>query len=98
MAEAWKGGTIVKGHGGFYFVESGGQIYTCRLRGKLKRQPGGILVGDKVSFFHPLLGREGAVEAILPRQNQLLRPKIADVRAGGVRIFAAATPARIGYC
>lgn len=90
MAEAWKEGTIVKGHGGFYFVESGGQIYTCRLRGKLKRQPGGILVGDRVSFL-PLPGREGAVEAILPRQNQLLRPKIANVEQA-VLIFAAATP------
>jgi len=88
-----KQGIILKGLGGFYFVvdqNAQDQVYTCRLRGKLRRHDGGVLVGDRV-LFAPLNEAEGVVEEILPRQNQLIRPKVANIEQA-VLIFAAASP------
>ncbi|MBQ3180764.1 MAG: ribosome small subunit-dependent GTPase A [Firmicutes bacterium] len=75
-------GVLLKAFGGFYFVESAGQTYAWSLRGRLKqvlkKQPLGLLAGDEV-LFEPLSDTEGVVEALQPRRNHLIRPKIANV-------------------
>ncbi|MFW6262754.1 MAG: ribosome small subunit-dependent GTPase A, partial [Thermotogota bacterium] len=52
--------------------------YTCTLRGKFKKQGIRPVVGDVVEYigFQDMKGR---IENILPRKNQLDRPKIANI-------------------
>ena len=83
-------GIIVKAIGGFYYVNDGSKTFTCKIRGKLKRRDGGIMVGDKVDF-EILNGEQGVVEDILPRRNSMIRPKIANVNQGLI-ILAAQDP------
>lgn len=69
-------GLVIKLYGGFYYVQdSQGQVYECRLRGKLRQQ---VLGGDRVRITILEEGR-GILENILPRRNQLYRPRIANV-------------------
>lgn len=84
-------GIIVKAIGGFYFVNDGDKTYSCKIRGKLKRKDGGIMVGDDVEF-QILNAEQGVVEDILPRRNSMIRPKIANVNQGLI-ILAAQDPA-----
>lgn len=69
-------GLVVKNYSGFYYVkDQEGVVHTCKPRGKLKTQ---ILSGDKVKFT-PLEDQQGVLEDVLPRRNQLERPRIANV-------------------
>ena len=43
-------GTIVKGIGGFYYVDTGQNIYECRARGKFRKDNIVPLVGDIVDI------------------------------------------------
>lgn len=74
-------GSIVKGVGGFYEVCGEGARYTCRARGRFRREGLTPCVGDEVEFT-PNQGEElGFVDAILPRRNVLRRPPVANVDA-----------------
>jgi len=76
MASENQEGLVIKLYGGFYYVQnSRGLVYECRLRGKL-REP--VLGGDRVTITVLEEGR-GILESILPRRNQLYRPRIANV-------------------
>ena len=90
MSDKLLNGIIVKAFGGFYFVQVGNQVYTCSLRGRLKKAEAGVLVGDKV-LMQALGNGEGVVEEILPRQNQLLRPKAANIEQA-VLVIAVRDP------
>ena len=69
-------GLVLKNYGGFYYVQdSEKNIYECKLRGKIKQQ---VISGDKV-IFTPLENGKGILESILPRDNELLRPRVANV-------------------
>ncbi len=73
-----KQGILLKSYGGFYFVWVAGEEYTCAIRGKLRKDPGGIIVGDMVHIS--VTGdHAGVIEEILPRRNRLLRPKVANI-------------------
>jgi len=71
-------GTIVKALSGFYYVHSAGQLFTCRARGKFRHGKLSPLVGDRVRFTE-LEDHTGAVDEILPRVNQFVRPAVANV-------------------
>ncbi|MFH1879755.1 MAG: ribosome small subunit-dependent GTPase A [Bacillota bacterium] len=79
MADGMRG-VIVKGIGGFYYVHAGnGQVYTLRARGVFRRQKITPLIGDAVTFT-PVEGEEeGWIDQILPRQNVMIRPPVANV-------------------
>lgn len=62
----------------FFDVAEEGAKRRCRARGMVKRESGGILVGDRVTYS-PLGVDEGVIEKVLPRTTQLLRPPIANV-------------------
>lgn len=69
-------GLVLKNYGGFYYVQdSFGDIYECKLRGKIKQA---VLTGDKV-LFTPLEQGQGILETVQPRRNELQRPRIANV-------------------
>lgn len=74
-------GVIVKGVGGLYYArgEEGG-THVLRARGIFRRRHITPMVGDRVRFT-PGQGEEhGWVEEILPRESQLVRPPVANVR------------------
>lgn len=86
-------GKIVKGISGFYYVHiAGSGIYECKAKGIFRNQNIKPLVGDNVEIA--ILNekeRTGNIEAILPRENELIRPAVANIQQALV-IFAAAKP------
>lgn len=69
-------GLVIKKYSGFYYVQVNKQdIYECKLRGKIKNL---ILTGDQV-IITALEDNKGVIENILPRKNELYRPRIANV-------------------
>jgi ribosome biogenesis GTPase len=79
-----RSGRIIKGVGGFYTVdeggEAGGRLWECRLRGRFRREKQEVLPGDLVAFdaVDEAQGK-GVVEEVLPRKNRLIRPPVANV-------------------
>jgi len=55
-----------------------GEEFLCKLRGKFKEQKIRPIVGDLVEY-RPILSKEGVIENILNRKNELPRPKIANI-------------------
>jgi len=69
-------GLVIRNYGGFYYVQDDlGTVHTCKVRGKLKEK---LLSGDRV-VFTGLESEQGILERILPRTNQLSRPRVANV-------------------
>ena len=71
-------GRIRKALSGFYYVDTGSEVLTCRARGKFRKEGISPLVGDRVEFT-PLSDGQGALEAVLPRKNQFQRPAVANI-------------------
>ena len=71
-------GIILKALSGFYYVDDGAQIVTCRGRGKHRHAKVSPLVGDFVEFT-PLGDGTGALDEILPRKNEFQRPAVANI-------------------
>jgi len=69
-------GLVFKNYSGFYYVQTlDGQVYECKIRGKLKET---VVSGDWVTFTTLDSGR-GIIENLQERKNLLYRPKIANV-------------------
>ena len=71
-------GTVVRSHGGHYYVERDGapdEVLDCGVRGRLKQEAAEsdlIAIGDRVRYT--LLGEgRGMVEEVLPRKSALSR-------------------------
>ncbi len=81
MENAAREGVIVKGVGGLYYArEQSGETHVLRAKGKFRRQRITPMVGDRVRFT-PGTGEEhGWVEEILPRESELIRPPVANIR------------------
>lgn len=60
-------GRIKKALSGFYYVDTGEGIVTCRARGRFRKEGVSPLVGDRVEIT--VSGTEGMVDAIEPRRN-----------------------------
>ena len=71
-------GRIQKALSGFYYVDTGVEVLTCRARGKFRKDGISPLVGDRVEV-RELGNGEGFVEAILPRKNAFTRPAVANI-------------------
>ncbi|MBQ6208005.1 MAG: ribosome small subunit-dependent GTPase A [Oscillospiraceae bacterium] len=83
-------GRIRKALSGFYYVESDGEILTCRARGKFRKDGVSPLVGDRVEV-RELEAGTGFVQRVLPRRNAFARPAVANVDQM-VMIASAAPP------
>lgn len=73
-----KEGKIVKGIGGFYYVETTDGIFECRARGKFRKDSIIPYVGDNVKISVEDDG-SGYVTEIFDRKNAFIRPPIANV-------------------
>ena len=71
-------GRIQKALSGFYYVDTGTEVLTCRARGTFRKDGVSPLVGDRVEV-RELGNGEGFVEAILPRKNAFTRPAVANI-------------------
>ena len=71
-------GRIQKALSGFYYVDTGNELLTCRARGKFRKDGISPLVGDLVEV-RELGNGEGFVEKILPRRNAFARPAVANI-------------------
>ena len=78
-------GRIIRSLSGFYEVQTAEGMVTCRARGSLRRTGETPLTGDMVEIS--VEKGKGMVEKILPRQNQFVRPAVANVDA--LVVFAA---------
>lgn len=71
-------GIIMKALSGFYYVKSNDHLYACKGRGVFRNQNITPLVGDKV-VFNVTENNEGYITEICPRQNELVRPPVANI-------------------
>ncbi|MBR5470521.1 MAG: ribosome small subunit-dependent GTPase A [Oscillibacter sp.] len=71
-------GRILKALSGFYYVDTGTELLTCRARGKFRKDGISPLVGDRVEV-RELGNGEGFLEKILPRRNAFTRPAVANI-------------------
>ncbi|MFC5401859.1 ribosome small subunit-dependent GTPase A [Cohnella soli] len=85
-------GLIVKALSGYYYVQddAGGEPVQCRGRGIFKKRGESPLVGDRVIYTETENG-EGAVERILPRSSELIRPPVANADLA-VLVFSVVRP------
>lgn len=85
-------GIILRGIGGFYYVcDETGAIHQLRAQAKIRRVRLTPLVGDRVEF-EPAKGEmDGWLKEILPRDNSLVRPSVANIDLI-VLVAAAASP------
>lgn len=86
-------GLIVKGIGGFYYVDAeNGSVYECRARGIFRKEKQKPAVGDNVSIsIIDEADKTGSLDVIHPRKTMLIRPMVANVTQA-VIVFAAAAP------
>jgi len=85
-------GTILKGIGGFYYIDTETGTYECRARGIFRKEGVKPTVGDKVGIS--ILDEEnkkGSLDTIFPRRNKLIRPRVSNVDQA-VIVFAAKSP------
>ncbi|GEO46750.1 ribosome small subunit-dependent GTPase A [Companilactobacillus kimchii] len=86
-----KTGRIIKSISGFYdvFDDESKEIIRTRARGNFRKRKIKPLVGDKVTF--DATGDLGYILEILPRENSLVRPPIANIDQAIV-VTSAAEP------
>ena len=86
-------GKIIKGIAGFYYVDIKDKgLYECKAKGVFRNRKIKPLVSDNVEF--DVLSEEeclGNIVEILPRENSLIRPAVANVDQAFV-IFAMENP------
>ena len=78
MAEKTLDGIIIKGIGGFYYIEAAGEIYECKARGAFRKKKISPLAGDKVTIT-VREGKENTIDEIKERKNFLQRPPVANI-------------------
>lgn len=86
-------GRIIKGIAGFYYVlDEENTLYECKAKGGFRNEHLKPLVGDRVSF-DILEGQDqkGNIREILPRQNTIIRPAVANID-GALVIFSMTRP------
>ena len=83
-------GIILKGIGGFYYVDTPEGLIECKARGKFRKTVGKPIVGDRVQLEVQPDGT-GYLMSIAPRRNSLIRPAVANLDLV-VAVASAAPP------
>lgn len=71
-------GCILKGIGGFYYVETSDGVFECKAKGKFRKDGIIPLAGDKVEIT-VRDSQENTIDTILERKNKLIRPPVANI-------------------
>ena len=73
-------GILLKGIGGFYYVDTKCGLYECKARGVFRKKGISPVVGDKVLIsVVSEENKKGSLDEIKERKNCLLRPVISNV-------------------
>lgn len=85
-------GTIIKGIGGFYYIDTKKGVYECRARGIFRKEGVKPIVGDHVEIsIIDETNKKGSLDVIRQRKTELIRPRVANVDQA-VIVFAAKSP------
>ena len=85
-------GRIMKGIGGFYYVDTEQGLYECRARGIFRKNKQTPLVGDRVKISVVEEEKKiGVVEEIDKRETELIRPPISNIEKALI-VFAVKNP------
>ncbi len=91
-------GRIIRGIAGFYYVQTDGLLYECKAKGLFRLDGIKPLVGDNCRIMpveesdpDPEALPVGNIVEILPRENSLLRPAVANVDQALI-VFAIRDP------
>lgn len=71
-------GRLMKGIGGFYYVETADGVFECKARGIFRKKKITPLVGDYVSITVNE-NAENTIDEISERKNSLVRPSLANL-------------------
>ncbi len=71
-------GIVIKGIGGFYYVEAAEQIYECKAKGAFRKDKITPVAGDMVEISVNESGYS-SIDRILERKNVLNRPPVANL-------------------
>lgn len=71
-------GLIIKGIGGFYYVETADGVFECKARGIFRKEKITPLVGDRVKISIND-NAENTIDIIEERKNFLVRPPLANI-------------------
>ena len=72
-------GVVIKGIGGFYFIDTGKEVFRAKGRGILKRNKSLIIIGDEVMATKPAPGDDGVIIELFPRKNYFSRPPVSNI-------------------
>lgn len=89
---------VIKTYNGFYYVldsshegmYSEEDLISCRVRGRLKRNKGAVVTGDRVEY-ELLPDGTGVIDTTLQRNSLLMRPAVANIDQV-IIVFAAREP------
>ena len=84
-------GKIIKGIAGFYYVQSEGKgLFACKAKGLFRNMGIKPLVGDNcVIRITDESAKEGNVEEILTRKNEIIRPACANIDEAVIVVSAS---------
>ncbi|HCJ91139.1 MAG TPA: ribosome small subunit-dependent GTPase A [Acidaminococcaceae bacterium] len=78
-----KEGRVLRSYSGYYYVACGDTVYTCKVRGHMKKERFSLCTGDLVRFDADDVpseeGAKGMITEVLPRRNHLTRPTVANM-------------------
>ena len=83
-------GLVLKNYNGYYYVKVEDDIFTCKVKGRMKQNRFSLATGDLVLLEAGKAG-EGMIKRVLPRKNFLPRPTMANLDLL-VATFACAAP------
>lgn len=73
-------GIVMKGIGGFYYVETANRLYECKARGIFRKEGKSPLPGDRVRIqVEDAQKALGTLVEIAKRKNALIRPAMANL-------------------
>lgn len=72
-------GIILKGIGGFYYVDTKEEVIQCRARGNFREEGITPLIGDRVRIRISKEDNNGYIDEIYPRKTSLKRPPVANI-------------------
>ncbi len=73
-----KEGIILKGIGGFYYVETDEGVFECKAKGKFRSKKISPLAGDRVTVT-VVNETDNTIDEIAQRKNALVRPPVANI-------------------
>ena len=85
-------GKIIRGIGGFYYINACNSIYECKAKGSFRKDGIRPLVGDDcIIDILDEKNRLANIISILPRHSEIIRPAVANVDQAMI-IFAISRP------